>query len=139
MKRFFTLSAMLLMLVTISFTSCSTEKSITSAFVKQGYQMISLTPQQQHEVAPLLNSFPAFNQTALGYLAMGNSITFVYAADDAAWNAYGASLERNGFSNLGTGYAKANKGTGVTYNVSCASTTVYGQKMLLVTFLSATF
>lgn len=139
MKRIFTLSAMCLLFVALSFTSCSTEKSIASAFVKNGYQMVTLTAQQQYEVAPLLAEFPSFNQTALGYLALGNSITFIYAASDAEWNAYGARLMQSGFSDLGSGYARADKASGVTYNVSCSPTTVYGQKLLLVTYLSATF
>ena len=69
MKKLFTLSVMLLMLVaTVSTTSCSTEKSITSAFAKTGYQMGMLTPAQQLGVAPMLSAFPEFSQTALGYL-----------------------------------------------------------------------
>lgn len=139
MKRFLTLTTMLLLFVAATFTSCSTEKSVASAFTSEGYQMVTMTPRQQLELAPLLRAFPTFNCTALGYMALGNSVTFIYAADEAAWNAYGAILEKYGFSNLEIGYARADRNYNVTYNVSCSTTNVYGQQFLLVTYLSATF
>ena len=139
MKRILALSTMFMMFVVFSLTSCSTEKSIASAFAKKGYQMVTLTPQQQCEMAPLLHAFPSFNHTALGYIAYGNSITCVYNADEAAWNAYGHVLVNSGFSDLGIGYSRADRNYSVTYNVSSAVVNVYDQKLLLVTYLSAMF
>ncbi len=140
MKKLFTLSVMLLMLVaTVSTTSCSTEKSITSAFAKTGYQMGMLTPAQQLGVAPMLSAFPEFSQTALGYLVAGNTVTFVYNYNQTAWDNYCYNLTNTGFSNLGTGFARADRQAGYTFNVSSTVTEIYGQQFQLVTFAAVPF
>lgn len=139
MKKLFTLSAMLFMLVALFTTSCSTEKSVVKAFVKNGYEMGTLTPVQQSAVAPMLSVFPAYSIDALGYLASGNTITFVYNQDDAAWNAYGSALLSNGYSSVAGGYVKADKSAGVTYNVSSTITVIYKTPCRLVTFAVAEF
>ena len=140
MKRILTLSAMFMMFVAVlTTTSCSTEKSITSAFAKTGYQMGMLTPQQQLSVAPMLSAFPEYNQTALGYLVAGNTITVVYNWNESAWNSYTYALTNTGFSNLGTGFARADRAAGYTFNVSSAVTEIYGQQFQLVTFAAVPF
>lgn len=140
MKRIFTFTVMILMLVaTISTTSCSTAKSVNSAFVKNGYIMEMLSPAQQAQLAPVLSAFPAFNQDAMGYLQTAGATTFVYAVDEATWNSYCNTLMRNGFSNMGIGLVKADKTNNVTYNVSGKFTTIYKQTYLLVTYTHAGF
>lgn len=140
MKRIFALSVMAMMMVAAFVTtSCSTAKSVNSSFVKNGYTMSALTVQQQESMAPVVKAFPAFNQTAMGYLQTGNATTFVYQVDESIWNAYCASLEAAGFSNLGTGYVKADKSVGVTYNISSKFTTIYKQTFLLVTYTWSNF
>lgn len=134
MKKLFTFTASFLLSAVLMFTSCSTEKSITKAFVKNGYTMGVVSPQQQAGVASFLSAFPSFNQSAVGYLTTANSVTFIYEADDAAWNSYGSALRRAGFSEMSTGYVKADRNNAVTYNISSARTTVYGQQYLLVTY-----
>lgn len=140
MKRFFALSVVaLMMFAAFVTTSCSTAKSINSSFVKNGYTMTTLTAQQQESLAPVMKAFPAFNQTAMGYLQTGNATTFVYQVDELVWSSYCASLESAGFSNMGTGYVKADKSVGATYNISGKFTTIYKQKLLLVTFTWSNF
>lgn len=140
MKRIFAMSVMAMMMVAAFVTtSCSTAKSVNSSFVKNGYTMSALTVQQQESMAPVVKAFPAFNQTAMGYLQTGNATTFVYQVDESIWNAYCASLEAAGFSNLGTGYVKADKSVGVTYNISSKFTTIYKQTFLLVTYTWSNF
>lgn len=140
MKRLFAMSTIIMMLA-VAFTSasCSTEKSVNSSFAKNGYTMTTLTPQQQIETAPVMNAFPSFNQTAMGFLRTGDATTFVYAVDGTVWNSYCAQLEAAGFSNMGTGYVKADKNSGVTYNVSGKFTTIYKHTFLLVTYTYGTF
>ncbi len=140
MKRLFTLSVVaIMMLSAMVITSCSTAKSVNSSFVKNGYTMEALTVQQQEATAPVMKAFPSFNQTALGFLQTGNATTFVYQVDESIWNSYCASLEAAGFSNLGTGYVKADKSVGVTYNISGKFTTIYKQTFLLVTYTWSNF
>ncbi|MBQ2778159.1 MAG: hypothetical protein IJF46_00070 [Bacteroidaceae bacterium] len=140
MKRIFTLSIMaIMMLSAMVVTSCSTAKSVNSSFVRNGYTMEALTMQQQESLAPVMKAFPSFNQTALGFLQTGNATTFVYQVDESIWNAYCGSLEAAGFSNLGTGYVKADKSVGVTYNISGKFTTIYKQTFLLVTYTWSNF
>ena len=140
MKKFFAFSAVALMLCAVmTTTSCSTEKSIVKAFVKNGYEMTTLTPQQQVGVAPLLSAFPSYNQNAIGYLVADNTITFVYNSDDVAWNSFCYSLTNAGFSNMGTGYVRADKQSGYTLNVASTITEVYGQPLRLVTFTAIPF
>lgn len=134
MKKLFTIAAFLFISVAMMLTSCSTEKSITKAFVKNGYMMGILTPQQQVGQASFLSAFPSLNQDAMGYVTTENSITFIYAADDAAWSSYCSALRRAGFSEMATGYVKADRKNSVTYNISSARTTVYGQNYVLVTY-----
>lgn len=141
MKKLLSLSVVIIMFV-VAFvtTSCSTAKSINKAFEKNGYVMTSLTPQQQAELAPIVSAFPAFNQTAVGYIqADAKSITFVYQVDEAVWNSYGNVLSNAGFSNMGVGFVKADKAKGITYNISSKSTAVYKQPYLLVTYTYAAF
>ena len=83
--------------------------------------------------------FPAFGQTATGYLQAGNSCTFIYNVEQSVWEAYAQQLAANGFSKVGTGYVKADKSAGVTYNVSAKSTVVYKQNFMIVTFTSGSF
>lgn len=139
MKKLFTLSTMLLMFVAVAMTSCSSEKSATKAFVKSGYEMTQLTPEQQSALSPLMAAFPVYSQTAAGYLVAENSITFVYDQDDTAWNVYAQALRLDGFSSVGTGYVKADKALGVTYNVSSNTTTIYKRPYRIVTFACAEF
>lgn len=140
MKKLFSISLMLLMYVAVSFTtSCSTAKSVNSSFTKNGYTMTELTPQQQVDIAPVMNAFPAFNQNAMGYLVTGSAVTFVYFVDQTVWDSYSAALENAGFSNMGTGYVKADKNSSMTYNISAKSTTIYKQPCLLVTYTYANF
>lgn len=140
MKKIIALSAMALMLiVAMVSTSCSTAKSVSSAFEKNGYVMGELTPQQQAQLAPIVSAFPAFNQTAIAYLQTEKSITFVFPVDETAWNTYTLSLVNAGFSNMGIGFVKADKAQGVTYNVSAKPTTIYKQNFMLVTYTYATF
>lgn len=140
MKRIYLFSALLMMSIALFVTtSCSTAKSVNSSFVKNGYTMTELTPQQQMEIAPVMNAFPTLNLNAMGYLVTGNAVTFVYAADNSVWESYASSLEAAGFSNMGTGYVKADKNAGVTYNISSKFTTVYKQTLLLVTYTYSRF
>ncbi len=140
MKKFLALSSMFVMLVVaMSTTSCSTEKSITKAFAKNGYEMGMLTPQQQQSVAPLLSSFPVYNQQAIGYLVAGNTITFVYNSDETVWNNYCYALTNAGFSKISTGYVRADKASGYTFNVASNTTEVYGQPFRMVTFTANPF
>ncbi len=140
MKKMFASAATVIMLIAaILTTSCSTAKSVNSSFAKNGYTMTVLTPQQQYEVAPIMNAYPRFNHNAMGYLVTGNAVTFVYAVDQTVWDAYSASLEAAGFSNMGTGFVKVDKTLGVTYNISSKFTTIYKQTYLLVTFTHSTF
>ena len=140
MKRIFTLATMLMMFVAVATTtSCSTEKSITNAFAKTGYQMGMLTPAQQLNVAPMLSAFPEYSQTAIGYLVAGNTITFVYNWDQSAWDNYCYNLTNSGFSNLGTGFARADRQAGYTFNVSSTVTEIYSQQFQLVTFAAVPF
>lgn len=139
MKKIFTLTTMLLMSVVIFTTSCSSEKSAAKAFEKTGYEMVELQPAQQIALSPLMSAFPMYGQSCAGYLVTDNSITFVYDQDDMAWNIYAQSLLKEGFSNVGAGYVKADKGLGVTYNVSSTTTTIYKRSYRLVTFTCAGF
>lgn len=139
MKKLFTLSTMLLMFFAVAMTSCSSEKSAAKAFVKSGYEMTQLTPEQQSALSPLMAAFPVYSQTAAGYLVAENSITFVYDQDDTAWNVYAQALRLDGFSSVGTGYVKADKALGVTYNVSSNTTTIYKRPYRIVTFACAEF
>ena len=69
MKKIFTLSvAVLLMFVALATTSCSSEKSAAKAFKKNGYVMGELTPAQQAEQSTIMDNFPMYSQTALGYI-----------------------------------------------------------------------
>lgn len=140
MKRIFNLTATFAMLAIMMLaTSCSTTKSVNKSFEKNGYIMSGLTPGQQVEIAPVLNGFPSFGQSAIGYLVTGNATTFVYEADEITWNNYCAKLENAGFSNMGTGFVKADKNAGITYNVSGKFTTVYKRTYLLVTYTHGNF
>lgn len=140
MKKLLTFLFMVAVVALILFnSSCSTAKSVNSSFVKNGYTMTMLTPQQQVEVAPVMNAFPSFNQNSLGYVQTGNATTFIYSVDDALWNSYCATLEAAGFSNMGNGFVKADKNAGVTYNISGKFTTIYKQTYLLVTYTYGTF
>lgn len=139
MKKIFTLSTMLLMSVTLFTTSCSTEKSVTKAFEKTGYEMAELQPAQQVAVSPLMASFPMYGQVAKGYLVSGNSVIFVFEQDDAAWELYTQSLRKDGFSSVADGYVKADKSLGITYNVSTKTATIYKRNYRLVTFACAEF
>lgn len=120
-------------------TSCSTAKLVNNSFIKEGYTMAILTPQQQVEIAPVMNAFPAFHQNAMGYIKQGDTVTFVYETDAAVWNSYCASLETAGFSNLGKGLIKADKNTGITYNISGKFVTVDKLSYLLVAFKTSRF
>lgn len=140
MKRFFALSVVaLMMFAAFVTTSCSTAKSINSSLVKNGYTMTTLTIEQQEGLAPVMKAFPVFNQTAMGYLQTGNATTFVYQVDETVWSSYCASLEAAGFSNMGTGFVKADKSVGATYNISGKFITVYKQKLLVVTYTWSNF
>lgn len=140
MKKFFAFSAVVLMLcATMTTTSCSTEKSIVKAFEKKGYQMGTLTPQQQLAVAPVLSGFPAYSQSAIGYVVVDNAITFVYNLDNAAWDSYCYALTNAGFSNMGTGFIRADKGVGYTFNVATSVAEVYKQPFRFVTFTAVPF
>ena len=130
---------MLLMSVAVLTTSCSSEKSAAKAFKKNGYEMSELQPAQQVALSPLMASFPMYGQTASGSLVNGNSITFLYEQDDAAWNLYVENLRKEGFSNVANGYVKADKSQGVTYNVSTKTVTIYKRNYRLVTFTYAGF
>ncbi len=140
MKRFFALSAVVLMMfAAFVTTSCSTAKSVNSSLVKNGYTMTTLTAQQQESIAPVMKGFPVFEHNAMGFLQTGNATTFVYQVDEQAWNSYCAALEAAGFSNMGTGYVKADKSVGATYNISGKFITIYKQKLLLATFTWSSF
>ena len=139
MKKIFTLSAIVVMiLVSVVSTSCSSTKSSAKAFAKSGYIMGELQPGEQLELYGL-GTFPVYPQTALGYLPTANSITFVYEQDDYEWNTYTQSLLKRGFSNVANGYVKADKSKGVTYNVSTKTVTIYKRDYRLVTFAWAEF
>lgn len=119
--------------------SCSTAKSVNSSFVKNGYTMQMLSPQQQVEAAPVMNAFPPFNQNAMGYLRTDNATTFVYAADAAIWDSYCMALQAAGFASTEKGFVKADKNSGLTYKVTSKFTTIYKQTYLLVTYAYGTF
>ena len=101
--------------------------------------MSELQPAQQVALSPLMASFPMYGQTAQGYILSENSITFLYEQDDAAWNIYAQSLRKEGFSSVASGYVKADKSLGVTYNVSTKTVTIYKKDYRLVTFACAEF
>ena len=135
MKKIFTLSvAVLLMFAAFTTTSCSSEKSAAKAFKTNGYVMGELDPAQQAAQLSIMNNFPMYSQTALGYIVAGNSITFVYDLDDVSWNMYTQELRNEGFSNVSNGFVKADKSKGVTYNVSTKTATIYKNDYRLVTF-----
>lgn len=135
MKKIFTLSvAVVLMFAALTTTSCSSEKSAAKAFKKNGYVMGELDPTQQAAQSSIMENFPMYSQTALGYIVAGNTITFVYDLDDVSWNVYTQELGKNGFSKVSNGYVKANKSMGITYNVSTKTTTIYKNDYRLVTF-----
>ena len=140
MKKIFTLSVtVMLLFVALATTSCSSSKSAAKAFKKNGYEMSELQPAQQVALSPLMASFPMYGQTAQGYMLSENSITFLYEQDDAAWNIYAQSLRKEGFSSVASGYVKADKSLGVTYNVSTKTVTIYKKNFRLVTFACAEF
>ena len=140
MKKIFTLSVtVMLLFVALATTSCSSSKSAAKAFKKNGYEMSELQPAQQVALSPLMASFPMYGQTAQGYILSENSITFLYEQDDAAWNVYAQSLRKEGFSSVASGYVKADKSLGVTYNVSTKTVTIYKKDYRLVTFACAEF
>ncbi len=140
MKKLLVFSMMIVMFAaTISVTSCSTAKSVNSAFAKNGYTMTALTPAQQLQMAPVMSAFPTFNHDALGYLQSANAMTFVYSVDETAWNSYCNTLVNKGFSDMGIGFVKADKNNGVTYNISGKFTTIYKQTYLLVTYTYSGF
>lgn len=140
MKKIFTLSVtVMLLFVALATTSCSSSKSAAKAFKKNGYEMSELQPAQQVALSPLMASFPMYGQTAQGYMLSENSITFLYEQDDAAWNIYAQSLRKEGFSSVASGYVKADKSLGVTYNVSTKTVTIYKKDYRLVTFACAEF
>ena len=140
MKKIVTLSLMAIMFVAaMCVTSCSTSKSINKAFEKNGYVLTEMSPAQQVEACPAMANFPAFGQTATGYLQAANSCTFIYNVDESVWEGYAQQLLANGFSKVGTGYVKADKSAGLTYNVSAKSTVVYKQNFMIVTFTSGSF
>ena len=140
MKKIFTLSVtVMLLFVALATTSCSSSKSAAKAFKKNGYEMSELQPAQQVALSPLIASFPMYGQTAQGYILSENSITFLYEQDDAAWNIYAQSLRKEGFSSVASGYVKADKSLGVTYNVSTKTVTIYKKDYRLVTFACAEF
>ncbi len=138
MKRFFVLSMMAMMFVATLTTSCSMQSMTFKNLEKKGYVVEQLTPAQQLEVAPLLAAFPTFGLTAEAYLASNYSVTYMYEATDADWATYGNLLRANGFSAVGTGYVKADRAAGITYNVAAKSIATSKKKTyLLVTFTSA--
>ncbi len=140
MKKIFTLSVtVMLLFVALATTSCSSSKSAAKAFKKNGYEMSEMQPAQQVALSPLMASFPMYGQTAQGYMLSENSITFLYEQDDAAWNIYAQSLRKEGFSSVASGYVKADKSLGVTYNVSTKTVTIYKKNFRLVTFACAEF
>ena len=140
MKKIFTLSVtVMLLFVALATTSCSSTKSAAKAFKKNGYEMSEMQPAQQVALSPLMASFPMYGQTAQGYMLSENSITFLYEQDDAAWNIYAQSLRKEGFSSVASGYVKADKSLGVTYNVSTKTVTIYKKDYRLVTFACAEF
>lgn len=140
MKKIVTLSLMAIMFVAaMCVSSCSTSKSVNKAFEKNGYVLTEMSPAQQVEACPAMANFPAFGQTATGYLQAGNSCTFIYNVDESVWEGYAQQLLANGFSKVGTGYVKADKSAGLTYNVSAKSTVIYKQNFMIVTFTSAGF
>ena len=140
MKKIFTLSVtVMLLFVALATTSCSSTKSAAKAFKKNGYEMSEMQPAQQVALSPLMASFPMYGQTAQGYMLSENSITFLYEQDDAAWNIYAQSLRKEGFSSVASGYVKADKSLGVTYNVSTKTVTIYKKDFRLVTFACAEF
>lgn len=140
MKKIFTLSVtVMLLFVALATTSCSSTKSAAKAFKKNGYEMSEMQPAQQVALSPLMASFPMYGQTAQGYMLSENSITFLYEQDDAAWNIYAQSLRKEGFSSVASGYVKADKSLGVTYNVSTKTVTIYKKNFRLVTFACAEF
>lgn len=114
--------------------SCSTQKSIEAAFVKNGYTMEVLAPAEQKQMAPILKYFPTLNLEAIGYLELDNSVTFIYNADEATWKYYGGMLRDSGFQDAGIGYVKSSRSEGVTYNISGNVTDLYGEPILLITY-----
>lgn len=140
MKRFLSLVAVVMMFFISSLnTSCSTVKSVNSSFIKNGYTMATLTPQQQLEIAPVMNAFPAFHHNAMGYVKTEDTVTFIYAVDAPVWDSYCETLENSGFSNLGKGLIKADKNAGIAYKIKGKFTTVYKQTFLLVAFTYSHF
>ena len=140
MKKLITLSFMAFMLVAAAcVSSCSTSKSINKAFEKNGYTLTELSPAQQIQACPVMQNFPSFPQSVVGYLQTGNSCTFIYPIGQDVWNSYAAQLTGSGFSNLGTGFVKADKNAKVTYNVSAKPTEIYKQQFMLVTFTSGSY
>lgn len=140
MKKIFTLSvAFVMMFVALATTSCSSEKSAAKAFKKNGYEMVELEPAQQVALSSLMSAFPMYGQTSVGYIVAQNSITFVYEQDDLSWNVYTQALRKDGFSNVASGYVKADKSSGVTYNVSTKTATIYKRDYRLVTFACVNF
>ena len=137
MKKFFALSTVVLMLcVAMTTTSCV---SVSKAFEKNGYEMTELTPMQQGGLASFLSAFPAYGQVSKGHLVKGNTITFVFDEDAQAWENYCYSLTNAGFSKMATGYVRADKSTGNTYNVASNVTEVLGKQLRLITFSAVAF
>ena len=140
MKKLVTLSMVAFMMIaTMCVSSCSTAKSVNTAFEKNGYVITALTPAQQIEVCPVVAKFPALSVNAMGYLTLGSSCTFIYNMDQNGWDSYAAQLQNAGFSNMGIGYVKADKAAGVTYNVSTKTATIFKKDYRLVTFAYAGF
>lgn len=129
----------IILCVILSFTACSTQKSIEAAFAKNGYTMQLLSPAHQKQLAPMLNYFPTLNLDAIGYLELDNSITFIYNADEATLQYYGDALIKSGFQYAGIGYVKGDYNTNMTYNVSGKVTTLYNQPLLIITYTRGNF
>lgn len=141
MRKFLSFFAMVIAVAVIALSSsCSTAKSVNSSFTKNGYTMTVLSPQQQVEVAPVLNAFPPFSHNAMGYIKTGDATTtFVYAVDATIWDSYCGALQAAGFMGTEKGYVKGDKSTGLAYKVSSKFTTIYKQTYLLVTYSYDTF
>lgn len=133
MKRFFLFSFVAVMFVATLTTSCSMQSMTFKNLEKKGYVVGQLTPAEQVAMAPLMQAFPALNLTAEAYLATEYSISYLYKATDADWVNYGMQLLRAGFSKVGTGYVKIDRGAGITYNVTEKPA---GEKYIMITFTS---
>lgn len=133
MKRFFVVSLIAAVFVTAMTTSCSMQSMTFKNLEKKGYVVGQFTPDQQREIAPLMNAFPALNLTALAYLASDYSVSYLYEGNVVDWTNYGLLLRGAGFSSVGSGFVKADRATGITYNVSYK----FVDKYLTVTFTSA--